>query len=141
MSGAPLEIGGRYQVVAQFGKGAMGVVYKAYDPVLDRTVAVKKMAAEIVDSEEHLERFYVEARAAARLNHPHIVTIHELEEFEGDVYMVMELLEGASLGAVLDHGIRFPLTGCLSLITQVCEGLDYAHDRGIVHRDIKPANL
>ena len=134
-------IGGRYQVIASLGKGGMGLVYKAYDPVLDRTVALKKMIATVVDSEEGRQRFYIEARAAARLNHPNIVTIHELEEYSGDIYIVMELLDGVSLAAFMRQRVHMPLAGYLTIIAQIADGLHYAHKRAIVHRDIKPPNL
>jgi eukaryotic-like serine/threonine-protein kinase len=134
-------IGGRYQVIASLGKGGMGQVYKAYDPILDRTVALKQMLATVVDSEEGRQRFYIEARAAARLNHPNIVTIHELEEYGGDIYIVMELLDGVSLAAFMRQRPDMPLSGYLTIIAQIAEGLHYAHKRAIVHRDIKPPNL
>jgi serine/threonine protein kinase len=134
-------IGGRYEIIVPLGKGGMGVVYKAYDPVLDRGVAIKKMASGIVDRDEFRQRFFIEARAVARLNHPNIVTIHELEEYEGDIYIVMEMLEGLPLSAILKQQLAMPLEAQLTMLAQVCSGLDYAHVRGIVHRDIKPANL
>jgi hypothetical protein len=135
------KIGGRYEIIAPLGKGGMGVVYKAYDPVLDRTVAIKKMAASIVDHDEFRQRFFIEARAVARLNHPNIVTIHELEEDEGGIYIVMELLDGVSLSAVMKHEASLTRDTQLTLLSKVAAGLDYAHKRGIVHRDIKPANI
>lgn len=134
-------IGGRYQILATLGQGGMGLVYRAYDPVLDRTIALKKMVASVVDSDERRARFYIEARAAARLNHPNIVTIYELEEHAGDVYIVMELLEGVSLAAFVQKRVPLSLAGYLTILAQIAEGLHYAHERGIVHRDIKPANL
>ena len=94
-------IGGRYRVLGNLGKGAMGLVFMAHDPVLDRKVAIKQMTAEIADNEELRQRFYVEARAAARLNHPNIITIHELQESSGEIFMIMELLEGQSLAALI----------------------------------------
>lgn len=134
-------IGGRYQVITSLGKGGMGQVYKAYDPILDRAVALKKMIATVVDSEEGRQRFYIEARAAARLNHPNIVTIHELEEYGGDIYIVMELLDGVSLAAFMRQRVHMPLSGYLTILAQIAEGLHYAHKRAIVHRDVKPPNL
>jgi serine/threonine-protein kinase len=135
-------IGGRYRVLGNLGKGAMGLVFMAYDPVLDRKVAIKQMTAEIADNEELRQRFYVEARAAARLNHPNIITIHELHESGGDIFMIMELLEGKSLAQmVAAKPVPLPLEATLDVMSQVCDGLDYAHQRTIVHRDIKPANL
>jgi eukaryotic-like serine/threonine-protein kinase len=135
-------VGGRYRVLGKLGKGAMGVVFMAHDPVLDRKVAIKQMTAEIASNEDLRQRFYVEARAAARLNHPHIITIHELQEADGEIYMVMELLEGKSVASLIESKpVPLPLEVTLDLMAQVCDGLDYAHQHAIVHRDIKPANL
>jgi serine/threonine-protein kinase len=135
-------IGGRYRVLGNLGKGAMGLVFMAHDPVLDRKVAIKQMTAEIADNEELRQRFYVEARAAARLNHPNIITIHELQESSGEIFMIMELLEGQSLAALIQaKTVPLSLEATLDVMGQVCDGLDYAHQNAIVHRDIKPANL
>ncbi len=135
-------IGGRYRVLGTLGKGAMGLVYMAHDPVLDRRVAIKQMTAEIADNDELRQRFYVEARAAARLNHPNIITIHELQESSGEIFMIMELLEGKSLAALVQaKPVPLSLEATLDVMGQVCDGLDYAHQKAIVHRDIKPANL
>ncbi len=143
MADTPLEmVGGRYRILSTLGKGAMGMVFMAYDPVLDRKVAIKQMTAEIADNDELRQRFYVEARAAARLNHPNIITIHELQESGGEIYMVMELLEGKSLANLIQaRPVPLSLEATLDVMAQVCDGLDYAHQRNIVHRDVKPANL
>ena len=136
------QLAGRYRVLGNLGKGAMGLVYMAYDPVLDRRVAIKQMTAEIADNEELRQRFYVEARAAARLNHPNIITIYELQESGGEIFMIMELLEGKSLAALAQvKSVPLSLEATLDVMSQVCDGLDYAHQKTIVHRDIKPANL
>lgn len=137
----PEQIGGRYKVIERLGKGAMGVVYKAHDPVLDRLVAVKKMVDEIGEDEELRRRFHSEARAAAGLNHPNIVTIYELGETSAETFIVMELLEGVDLATVLRRKIPLTVPARLSIVAQLCEGLEFAHHHGIVHRDIKPANL
>jgi serine/threonine protein kinase len=137
----PEQIGGRYTVIERLGKGAMGVVFKAHDPVLDRMVAIKKMTAEIHEDADHRQRFYQEARSAARLNHRNIVTIYELHEIEGEIFIVMELLEGLDLATVIRRKIDLPLAARISIVSQLCDGLHYAHQHGIVHRDIKPANL
>ncbi len=135
-------VGGRYRILGKLGKGAMGLVFMAHDPVLDRKVAIKQMTAEIADNEELRQRFYVEARAAARLNHPNIITIHELQESGGEIFMIMELLEGKSLASLIEaRPVPLSLEATLDVMSQVCDGLDYAHQRAIVHRDIKPANL
>jgi serine/threonine protein kinase len=119
----------------------MGVVYKCHDTVLDRVVAVKQMVAEIDDDPQLRKRFTQEARSAARLNHGNIITIYELHETESQLAIVMELLEGVDLATLIKHQTPLPLEAKLNMIAQVCDGLDYAHARGIVHRDIKPANL
>ena len=134
-------IGGRYRVVETLGKGAMGVVYRAHDPVLDRMVAVKRMTAEIAHDPSLRQRFYVEARAAARLNHRNIVTVYELGETDQDIFIVMELVEGMALSQMIKQGAELPVTSIIDLMAQVCDGLDFAHLNGIIHRDIKPANL
>jgi eukaryotic-like serine/threonine-protein kinase len=135
-------IAGRYRILGNLGKGAMGLVFMAYDPVLDRKVAIKQMTAEIADNQELRQRFHVEARAAARLNHPNIITIHELEESGGDIFMIMEMLDGKALAAMIQaKPVPLSIEATLDVMAQVCDGLDYAHQRAIVHRDIKPANL
>ncbi|MFN8061745.1 MAG: serine/threonine-protein kinase [Vicinamibacterales bacterium] len=131
----------RYTVVERIGKGAMGVVYKAHDAVLDRHVAMKQMVAELVDDDQLRQRFTQEARAAGKLNHPNIITIYELLEADGEIYIVMELLEGVDLATLMKRKVDLPFDSRINLMMQVCDGLDYAHARGIVHRDIKPANL
>ena len=119
----------------------MGVVYKCHDTVLDRVVAIKQMVGELDDDQALRARFTQEARAAARLNHPHIITIYELHESDTDLAIVMELLEGVDLATLIKHKAPLTLDARLNLMAQVCDGLDYAHKAGIVHRDIKPANL
>jgi serine/threonine-protein kinase len=133
-------VDGRYTVIERLGKGAMGVVYKAHDAVLDRFVAIKEMAAD-TDDEQLRQRFSQEARAAARLNHRNIITVFELHEFEHQLYIVMELLEGVDLATLLKRKVTLPLEAQVNLIAQVCDGLDYAHGKGVIHRDVKPANL
>jgi eukaryotic-like serine/threonine-protein kinase len=134
-------IDGRYTIIERIGRGAMGVVFKAHDSVLDRHVAIKQMAGEL-DDDPHLRlRFSQEARAAARLTHRNIITIHELHESEGQIYIVMELLDGVDLATLVKRQVPLPLEAKLNLMAQVCDGLDFAHASGIVHRDVKPANL
>lgn len=133
---------GRYQILAELGRGAMGVVYRAQDPSLNRTVAIKTilMAADTEDRAEYEARFHQEAKAAGGLNHPNIVTIHDVGR-EGDVaYMAMELLDGVDLRELMK---RDPLSLDLALDigAQVADALAFAHDQGIVHRDIKPGNI
>jgi tRNA A-37 threonylcarbamoyl transferase component Bud32 len=137
----PRVIAGRYQLFERLGKGAMGVVYRAYDPVLDRNVAAKMMAADVGDDAPLRERFLKEARAAARLNHRHIVTIHELAEVDDEICIIMELLDGVDLTALISRPTPLPLAAKLTIIDQVLDGLHFAHEQGVVHRDIKPGNL
>jgi len=117
----------------------MGTVYRARDPGLDRLVALKTIVNDALDSEEARERFFREARAAARLQHPNIVTVYEAGDFEGTLYIAMELLEGQDLSRVL-HLPR-SVEDRVKIVVEVCRGLDYAHKRGVIHRDIKPANI
>jgi serine/threonine-protein kinase len=134
---------GRYELVSEIGQGAMGVVYRAHDPVLDRVVAIKTINLTLPKDElpEYEARFYQEARAAGGLNHPNIVTIYDIGQSERVAYMAMEYLEGEELRAALASGQPLPLVQALDVVIQVAEGLAYAHERHVVHRDIKPANI
>ncbi len=136
---------GRYEIVGELGRGAMGVVYKAVDPVIGRSVAVKaiKLSAEGtgLTRTELLARFQTEARAAGLLTHPNIVVVFDAGEEDGLYYITMELVEGKSLQALLDDGHAFPLPRVLRIMDQACSALQFAHERNVVHRDIKPANL
>src|SRR5690349_23057665 len=136
---------GRYEIVGELGRGAMGVVYKAVDPVIGRTVAVKTLRLSEegtgLSRPELLNRFQTEARAAGLLTHPNIVVVFDAGEEDGLYYITMELVEGKSLQALLDAGQAFPLPRVLRIMEQACSALQFAHDRHIVHRDIKPANL
>jgi serine/threonine protein kinase len=134
---------GRYELVSELGRGAMGVVYKASDPVLGRSVAIKtiNMALERDGIENYEARFYQEARAAGGLSHPNIVTVYDVGK-NGDIaYMAMEFVEGVELRDLLSSGRPLPVAQAISIAAQVAEGLAYAHERGIVHRDIKPPNI
>jgi eukaryotic-like serine/threonine-protein kinase len=142
MSKAKSKQLGRYKLVAELGRGAMGVVYKAEDPLLNRTVAIKTIL--LMDDPaaraEYEARFFQEAKAAGGLNHPNLITIHDIGR-EGDVaYMAMELLEGTELREMMAKG-RLPLPFALDVAAQVADGLAHAHANGVVHRDIKPANI
>jgi len=142
MSKAKVNKLGRYKLVTELGRGAMGVVYKAEDPLLNRTVAVKTIL--LMDDPaaraEYEARFFQEAKAAGGLNHPNLITIHDVGR-EGDVaYMAMELLEGTELREMMAKG-RLPLPFALDIVAQVADGLAHAHEYGVVHRDIKPANI
>jgi eukaryotic-like serine/threonine-protein kinase len=136
---------GRYEIVGELGRGAMGVVYKATDPVIGRAVAVKtiKLSEEGtgLTRPELLTRFQTEARAAGLLTHPNIVVVFDAGEEDGLYYITMELVEGKSVQALLDAGHAFPLPRVLRILEQTCSALQFAHERNVVHRDIKPANI
>jgi serine/threonine-protein kinase len=137
-----LEKIGRYQVLERVGKGGMGVLYRGFDPVLDREVAIKLMHADFSeDTEQMRPRFYREARAAAKLNHRNIVTIFEFAEESNIPYIVMEFLRGTSLGARIATTPALTLDDKLNVVAQLCDGLSYAHEQGVVHRDVKPDNV
>ncbi len=134
---------GRYEIVAELGQGAMGVVYKARDPMLDRVVAIKTVSLTLPKEElaEYEARFYQEAKAAGGLSHRNIVTIYDIGRSERIAYMAMEFLEGEELRKLLQARAPIPLSRALDIGAQVAEGLQYAHERQIIHRDIKPANI
>src|SRR5579883_370945 len=136
---------GRYEIVGELGRGAMGVVYKAVDPVIGRTVAVKTIRLSEegtgLSRPELLSRFQTEARAAGLLTHPNIVVVYDAGEEDGLYYITMELVEGKSLQAMLDARQAFPLPRVLRILEQTCSALQFAHERNVVHRDVKPANL
>jgi serine/threonine-protein kinase len=134
---------GRYQILGEIGKGAMGVVYRANDPMLSRVVAIKtvNMSSDPEEMAEYEARFYQEARAAGGLNHPNIVTIHDIGKSGNLVYMAMEYLEGEELRELMKPGAPLPVARAVDIAAQVADGLGYAHQHGVVHRDIKPANI
>jgi serine/threonine protein kinase len=132
---------GRYEILDKLGEGAMGVVYRARDTSLGRIVALKMLSADLLADAELHERFFREAETIGRLNHPNIVTVYDLRESEGQLYMAMELLDGDNLRSMMDELAVMALADKVWLLLQICEGLGYAHDKGVVHRDIKPANI
>ena len=135
---------GRYEIIEELGRGEMGVVYKAHDPLIERFVAIK--AIDLLrlsqdEKEEYEARFYQEAKAAGRLNHPNIITIHDLGKSGDMVYIAMELMEGPELQNIISANLSLTVTEKLEIALQVAIGLAYAHQHGIVHRDIKPSNI
>jgi serine/threonine protein kinase len=134
---------GKYEILATLGRGGMGVVYKARDPVIDRIVAIKTiLIGEEVDPEENLaDRLTMEARSAGRLHHPNIVTVFDFGKEGSLSYIVMEYVEGINLARIIDERRPLPLDTKLSLLVQIANGLAYAHERGVIHRDMKPANV
>ena len=140
-----MEHPGRYELLGELGRGAMGVVYKARDPKIDRLVALKVIASAVglppTEIPHRRERFQREARAAGRLAHPNIVTVYDVGEDQGRDYLVMEFMEGEPLDHLLRTRRPLPLDEVLAIGEQVAQALDYAHAPSIIHRDIKPANL
>jgi len=135
---------GRYKIIRKIGHGAMGVVYEAKDPLIDRIVAIKTINFQNLNPAEKKEyeaRFYLEARSAGRLTHPNIVTVHDLGDSDGMTYIAMELIEGRELQNLLNEGQCLPVKETLNIMIQVAAGLAYAHEHGIIHRDIKPSNI
>lgn len=132
---------GKYEVLDVLGRGGMGVVYKAYDPILDREIALKTMTADGLKDPVLKERFYREARAAGRLRHPNIVTIYELGEESNVPFIAMEYIHGTDIHAVIRGRLEVSFEEKIRIIVQLCRGLAYAHKAGIVHRDIKPSNI
>ena len=143
MSDIKLEVLGRYKILDIVGRGAMGVVYKAIDPVIDRIVAIKtvNLLLSREDMAEYEARFQQEIKAAGRLNHPNIVTIYDVGRTEHMAYMAMEFLDGKELKDILAAGTRPDVEDTVDLTAQVADGLSFAHSHDIIHRDIKPSNI
>ena len=135
---------GKYEIRGRLGKGAMGVVYDGFDPVIQRRVAIKTIARQSMDPSEAAEllaRFKREAQAAGRLNHPGIVAIHDYGEDDGLAFIAMEFIKGDELRTYFDSQQRFALTHIVRIVCDILDALDHAHRNGVVHRDIKPANI
>lgn len=139
---AKLKQIGRYKITGELGRGAMGIVYKADDPALGRTVALKTIALsdDEPEREEYRKRFLMEGKAAGRLTHPHIVTVYDFGEERDIAYLAMELLKGTELRTRMQEG-AIPVIEAVDIAGQVAEGLGFAHEHGVVHRDIKPGNI
>lgn len=134
---------GRYEIVGELGRGAMGLVYRAIDPNIGRTVALKTLRLDVggLEHDELLRRFRYEARAAGLMNHPNIVTIYDADEVDGLFYIAMEYLEGETLQALMMENRVLSAERIVEITRQVAAGLDYAHQMKVIHRDIKPANI
>ena len=131
---------GHYEITSLLGSGGMGEVYRAKDHKLGRDVAIKVLREELASDPERLRRFEQEARSASALNHPNIITIHDIGKHEATPYIAMEFVEGKTLREMLSEG-PLPTKKLLQLATQIAEGLAKAHSAGIIHRDLKPENL
>jgi serine/threonine-protein kinase len=132
---------GKYEVLERVGQGAMGVVYKARDPIMRRIVAIKTMSAEIASDPELHDRFYREAQSAGNLSHRNIITIYDMGEADGRPYIAMEFLSGEDLKTKLDRRAKLSLEDRLSWMRETMAGLAHAHGKDVIHRDIKPANI
>ena len=143
INGTSVNMFGRYEILSELGQGAMGTVYKARDPMLDRIVAIKTINLTLPKEElaEYEARFYQEAKAAGGLSHRNIVTIHDIGRSDRVAYMAMEFLEGQELRRLIQSRVPIQLTHALDIGAQVADGLQFAHDGQIIHRDIKPANI
>lgn len=131
----------KYEILGELGRGAMGIVYKARDTILQRVVALKVMPKFNVDNPQISEKFLEEARTAAKLNHPNIVTVYEAGDEEGDLFIAMEYIEGSNIKQLLLQKKPIPVQGVLFISAQICKGLGYAHENKVIHRDIKPTNV
>ena len=140
MSETPKKTFGKYEAISHLGSGAMGVVWRAQDPVLGRTVAIKTISASLGSDNENKERFLREARAAAQLNHPNIITVFDFGQADNELYMAMELLEGKDLKELITAA-QLTFDQKLDIMEQVSDGLAYAHGREVIHRDLKPGNI
>ncbi|RMD96220.1 MAG: serine/threonine protein kinase, partial [Calditrichaeota bacterium] len=136
---------GRYIIEKEIGRGAAGRVYKAWDPKLDRTVVIKTVAYSLTADEDEISRLktrvYREAKTAAKLNHPNIVVVYDVEDEKSFSYIVMEHVEGPNLRQLLNQERRLPPARAISIVKQICKALQFAHSEGVVHRDIKPSNI
>jgi eukaryotic-like serine/threonine-protein kinase len=138
---APLRQLGKYQLTDVLGQGAMGVVYRAFDPVLNRYLAIKVMSDVIAGDDQLRDRFLREAQAAGSLQHPNIVTVYDFGEADAHLFIAMEYVEGVDLAEMIDRRDDIPVAAKLDIMIDALNGLAYAHSHGLVHRDVKPANI
>ena len=126
---------GRYRILETLGAGGMGVVYRAHDPTLDRDVALKVLQPQVLASETGRKRFVAEALALSRLNHPHVCTVYEIAESDGQTFIAMEYVRGRSLSSLIPAG-GLPVETLLRYGSQIADAVAHAHEHGIVHRDL-----
>ncbi|MCX7011784.1 MAG: serine/threonine-protein kinase, partial [Candidatus Sumerlaeota bacterium] len=136
-----LIVNGRYEVLAEIGRGGMGVVFRAKQRSLDRVVAIKMLSRELAGDLEFRHRFLQEAQVIARLQHDNIISVYDIEQDRGTFFIIMEYVQGVSLQEVLRKQGRLPPERAADLVGQVARALGYAHGKGIIHRDIKPDNI
>lgn len=135
---------GKYRILGELGRGAMGIVYRGFDPLIEREVAIKTLRADLLESGDKdtlLARFKKEAQAAGRLNHPGIVQVYEYGEDENRVFIAMELIQGRELKDYINEQARFDTQQIVRMVKELLDALGYAHTHGVVHRDIKPSNV
>lgn len=132
---------GRYQVIKELGKGSMGIVYDAHDPKIDRRIALKILKEDLTTDDYFVKRFFKEAMAIGRLNHPGVVTIYDVGQTDRGIFIAMEFVEGRPLSDCIKENKFSDLIQVIDMAIQVAEALDYAHTKGVIHRDIKPANI
>ena len=143
MSELPPRLG-KYELLRELGRGAMGVVYEAFDPTIERTVALKTIRRDQLEGAEAVDviaRFQREARAAGRLNHPNIVSIYDFGDDKSTTFIAMEFVHGRELKSYFEKNERFPMAQIVRVMGQLLDALEYSHNYGVVHRDIKPANV
>ena len=131
---------GKYLIEAELGRGGMGVVYRAHQPSLDRTVAIKLLSSDLIGDPDGVRRFRLEAKSVAKLNHPNITQVYDIEEEENLIYLVMEYVDGESLDGLITKSVLTE-SRCLKIVADIADALHFAHEKGIVHRDVKPANV
>jgi serine/threonine-protein kinase len=131
---------GKYLIEAELGRGGMGVVYRAQQPSLERTVAIKLLSSDLIGDPDGVRRFRLEAKSVAKLNHPNIVQVYDIEEEENLLYLVMEFVDGESLDGLISKQ-TLTESRCLKIVADIADALHFAHEKGIVHRDVKPANV
>lgn len=136
-----IEQVGRYEILEEIGEGGFAIVYRARDTELDRLVALKELRPILLNDKDWVKRFRREAKTIARLDHPHIVTIHDVYDMDNRLFIVMRLVDGPSLGELISKREHLPWPEVIQIITGVAEGLEHAHSRDILHRDLKPANI